>query len=196
MNNLLSELKGGTSESHTLLEATYPFNTLMDKAQFSTQAYRHNLMILASFHRAVLQYIAENPISDTIDEMLNGPAIIEALKQDLAQMGGVTQPPVFSSLPSSAQAADTAACSYVWMGSSMGARQILKWLEQPEYAHLPTRYYQQMGRCGSQWARFRAHDMWQGLPTADQQTRCISTANLLFAGLRETAMQLTAEHPA
>ncbi|WP_137167290.1 biliverdin-producing heme oxygenase [Salinimonas lutimaris] len=196
MNNLLSELKRGTSESHTLLEATYPFNTLMDKTQFSTQAYQHNLMILASFHHAVLQYIAKNPISGTIEDMLNGPAIIEALKQDLAEMGGVTQLPRFLSLPSPAHPSDTAACSYVWMGSSMGARQILKWLEHPEYAHLPTRYYQQMGRCGSQWARFRAQDIWQALTCTKQQTRCISTANLLFTGLRETAVALTTGHPA
>lgn len=194
MNDLLSELKHGTSESHTLLEATYPFNTLMDKTLFSNQAYQHNLMILASFHHAVLQYIVENPISDTIDEMLNGPAIIEALKQDLAQMGGVTQIPVFPSLPSLAQPSDTAACCYVWMGSSMGARQILKWLQQPEYAHLPTRYYQQMSQCGSQWARFRRQDTWQALSTTEQQTRCISTANLLFTGLRDTAEELASEH--
>ena len=185
MNNLFSELKRGTSESHALLEATYPFNTLMDEAHFSTQAYQHNLMILASFHGAVLQYIAENPVSDTVNEMLNGKAIVSALEKDLASLGGNMQQPVFKSLPRPVQPADTAACAYVWMGSSMGARQILKWLEQPTYAHLPTRYYEQMGYCGSQWARFKSQDAWQHLTSPDQQSRCISTANLLFTGLRE-----------
>lgn len=198
MTTFFTELKQGTAASHTALEATYPFNTMMKPDIFDRQAYTQNLLILASFHTCVSDFIQKNEDAELLRDFISADAVMNALHQDLQSL--ISQPvyPDFPHIPQPEKPEYALAAAYVWMGSSMGAKILYRWLNHAGFEALPTAYYQQMIKLGQRWPEFVEYGSAYVQRYQPDVNVCIEFANALFDGLQVSANTLThpQRHPA
>lgn len=198
MTTFFTELKRGTAASHAALEATYPFSTMMKPAVFDRQAYTQNLLILASFHNCVSNFIQNIENSELLSDFIDTDAVMQAISHDLIALGRQPDFPDFPLISSAESPEHALAGAYVWMGSSMGAKILYRWLKHAGYEDFPTAYYEQMIALGQRWPDFVEH----GLDYVQQHNLdvdvCTDIANQLFDGLQVCANTLTHQkhHPA
>ncbi|MBD3584850.1 biliverdin-producing heme oxygenase [Salinimonas sp. HHU 13199] len=198
MTTFFTELKRGTAASHTALEATYPFNTMMKPDIFDRQAYTQNLLILASFHNCVSKNIQKTKNKASLSEFIEAESVMRAVNQDLNALGRQPEYPDFPLIAQPDSPESALAGAYVWMGSSMGARILYRWLNHAGYEELPTAYYQQMITLGQHWPAFVEHGLDYVQRHNVDVDKCTEIANQLFDGLQVCANTLThqQQHPA
>lgn len=198
MTTFFTELKRGTASSHTALEATYPFNTMMKPDIFDRQAYTQNLLILASFHNCVSNYIQNTQNTDSLREFIDADSVMHAVNLDLTALGREPEYPDFPLIAQPDSPESALAGAYVWMGSSMGAKILYRWLNHAGYDALPTAYYQQMITLGERWPEFVEHGLEYVQHHNVDVDRCTNVANQLFDGLQICANTFThrQQHPA
>lgn len=192
MENLFTSLKQNTVDSHQLLETTAPFNTMLKPGLFSQQSYTANLSILASFHEYVAVKIEPNSEARALTDYLQPELTLGTIKQDLQQLAVPSFAPPFTAPIDSHNMADLIGASYVWMGSSMGAKMLHRWLNQQGYAHLPCAYYAHMSSLGRQWRDYQQCALALAASHTIDHQRCIASANGLFEALIECARQYSA----
>ncbi|WP_414830619.1 biliverdin-producing heme oxygenase [Alteromonas sp. H39] len=194
MTSVLQQLRTHTAHQHQALEDTMPFAALMTDS-FSASRYTDTLLTLRSFHGAIHQVTQEAP-THPVTSMLDASAVCGALDADLLVLNAPTAPEFVNNPPLTSQCTDIIACGYVWLGSSMGAKMIYRWLLSNGAASLPKNYYQTLSGCNQHWAGFRHYV--DGLTLTEQEGEQICrSANALFSGLRNTASRLhTAMEPA
>lgn len=189
MENLFTSLKQNTVDSHQLLETTAPFNTMLKPGLFSQQSYTANLSILASFHEYVAVKIVSCSEVQGLTDYLQPDLTLRTIKQDLQQLTVPSGAPLFTASLDNHNMADLIGASYVWMGSSMGAKVLHRWLNQQGYGHLPNAYYTHMSSLGRQWRDYQQCAMALAASHSIDQQRCIEAANGLFEALIECARQ-------
>ncbi|QJR79502.1 biliverdin-producing heme oxygenase [Alteromonas pelagimontana] len=191
MNSLFSQLRILTGSAHQDLEATYPFNTLMRPKGFDSHAYQQNLALLAGFH----DFVAKNIDSEKDYPFLgnlNVHQVAKAIHSDLSILGGSIVPfQLLNDTPTNPSDEFVVAASYVWMGSSMGARIISKWLHQKSWNSLPVHYYDTMKDVGANWEQFKSEAALFAQKQQLDTQEIVRVANRLFKGLQETAGTLS-----
>lgn len=198
MNNIFIELKHGTKEAHTALEATYPFNTMMKTEIFDRQAYSKNITVLASFHHYVYELLKKFNGCVSFTQYMQAEDVILAVDSDLHALLSNPQYCDFPAVIDVQEPEAMLAAAYVWMGSSMGARILYRWLNHAGFESLPMNYYETMIGLGKQWELFvRDGQVWADVHRVNPK-KCITSANQLFEGLRLCAQSLTHQqrHPA
>ncbi len=151
------KLKRDTSGSHKHLELTYPFSTLMRVNQFDQLSYQHVLLTMNAFHHA-LESFPPGFHQEGLSELLNAKETMGALRKDLAIL--TTENPPINPLSLSSDKDDIHALiayAYVWAGSSMGAKILIKWLEKQNIQALPTSYYHQMAKQSANWVKVKEY---------------------------------------
>lgn len=185
---LFAQLKQGTASAHRALEATYPFNTMMKPGVFNKVTYGQNLLVLASFHRVVSDcFAASDSAFGELQPYLHSAEVNAALQADLQHLEISDAVPGFDATLSANNPADLLSAAYVWMGSSMGARILHKWLQKAGYTNLPCHYYAKMQLVGSHWPDFVSHAADLAQQHQVHAADCIDAANTLFSGLQNTA---------
>ena len=189
MTSVLQQLRTETAHQHEALENTMPFAALMTD-RFSVSVYQDVLLTLRSFHGTIhhaTQQVPTHPVST----MLDASAVCEALDTDLLMLDAISAPAFVNDQTITSQSTDIIACGYVWLGSSMGAKMIHRWLQNNARASLPTHYYQTLSGCSQHWAAYRRYVDTLTLSVQEGEKICRS-ANALFSGLRNTASKVTA----
>ena len=187
MTSVLQQLRTQTAYQHQALENTMPFAALMTE-QFSTSIYTDMLLTLRSFHGAIYQVTQSVPVHP-VTVMLDADIVCQALDADIQVLNAAPAPAFANDAMLSNQDNDIIACGYVWLGSSMGAKMIDRWLRDNAPASLPKRYYQTLAGCSQNWASYRRYVNDLTLSTEDSEQIC-RTANTLFSGLRRTASSM------
>lgn len=187
MTSVLQQLRTETAHQHQALENTMPFAALMTD-RFSVSMYQDVLLTLRAFHGAILEVTQQVP-THPITAMLNASAVCEALDTDLLALDATSAPAFVNDQRITSQRTDIIACGYVWLGSSMGAKMIYRWLQNNAIASLPKHYYQTLSGCSQHWAAYRRYVDALTLSVQEGEQICRS-ANALFSGLRNTAGKL------
>ncbi len=183
MTDLFSELKHQTSAAHQTLEATAPFNTMLKSDSFSSQSYKNNLTILASFHQYVAQLIEHNPRVCELSALLQPQTTLQAIHTDLRSLTDLQPIPQYNAGLENQNMGDLIAAGYVWMGSSMGAKMLHRWLLQHNYSHLPIHYYAHMASIGRNWRAFQQLALQLAETHQISHQRCAHSAKTLFEEL-------------
>lgn len=190
MSELFSFLKQHTLTSHQTLEAHYPFNHMMQTAQFQEREYTLMLQVLWAFHEYSQQWLITLPSAQR--EMLHSECVTDALLQDLQQLQGhqkLTPPPFSIGAVAAPADARALAAGYVWMGSSLGGKMIERWLRR-EFPGFPRAYYTQMKDISRHWPAYIQNVSSRDTYSAAQMAHIADAANALFTGLRDTATNL------
>lgn len=185
INKLFSYLKEDTADSHKALENTYPFSQQMNKETFTSQSYSASLHTLLAFHTYATPFVQGLPESIQIQAKIDSVhhALIEDIKA-LASSPSLTPSLACSTMPVNPES--QLACAYVWIGSSMGASIIARWMKK-EYPHFPISYYTIMTNVGANWSSFREQATdYAGSRQVDIHLTSLF-ANQLFTGLMNTA---------
>lgn len=185
INKLFSYLKEDTADAHHALENTYPFSQQMNKKTFTAESYLASLRTLLAFHKYASPFVRALPHS--LADLNKVSAVIPALNADINELTSAPLPTLTFVGPKMQISPESQlACAYVWIGSSMGARIIARWMTK-ENLQLPINYYAAMTSVGTGWAEFReqAVEYAQGHEVDIHQVS--QFANQLFSGLMDTA---------
>lgn len=188
MTSVLQQLRTDTAELHEALEKTAPFSTLMSD-DFSQDSYTDLLLTLRAFH-GVIHQLSQAYSAHPVTAMLDAGAVCSALDNDLQALTDSSAPAFSEDITPGAEVNDLLASGYVWLGSSMGAKMINRWLSQQTDISLPTTYYQTLSGCSQNWAAYRQYLESLTLTARDRAHIC-HCAKSLFSGLRSTAENLT-----
>lgn len=188
MTSVLQQLRAETAHEHHTLEQTAPFSTLMS-GNFSQASYTRQLLVLRAFHGAIYNVTRAAPGHPVI-AMLNASEVCLALDTDLQALTSDPVPAFATAYPLSNEVNDILACGYVWLGSSMGARMIHRWLSEHAPASLSKHYYQRLSACSQNWAAYRRYVDALSLSPEDHARIC-RCAKALFSGIKATAMTVT-----